>query len=166
MLSLEAMTESKLKVLKREVEAAIHAKITARRKEIESELSRLSLLDGSAARAKVVGAAARGMGAAKYRNSASASKAAGKKLQESLIAASPKAATSAKQPKKARKTKKTRIAGNITPILLTLARTDHTEPLCTEPLEGQLPEPLSGTSVYPTNLPGDLCGGPVAAVAP
>jgi hypothetical protein len=69
MLSLKTMTESKLKVLKREVEAALQAKVAARRQEIESELSRLSLLDGSA-RAKVV-RAARGMDAAKYRNSAS-----------------------------------------------------------------------------------------------
>jgi hypothetical protein len=37
MLSLQTMTETKLKVLKREIEAAIHAKITARRQEIESE---------------------------------------------------------------------------------------------------------------------------------
>src|SRR5271167_2231122 len=66
----------KLKVLKREVEAAIHAKVTARRREIESELSKLSLLD-SGERANVVKAAARGMGAAKYRNSAPARKAAG-----------------------------------------------------------------------------------------
>jgi hypothetical protein len=68
MLSLKTMTGSKLKVLKREVEAAIRAKVSARRQEIVSELSKLSLLD-SGRRAKVVKAAARGMGAAKYRNS-------------------------------------------------------------------------------------------------
>jgi hypothetical protein len=45
-------------VLKREVEAAIHAKVTARRQEIESALSKLSLLDGGG-RGKVVRAAAR-----------------------------------------------------------------------------------------------------------
>ena len=78
-MSLKTMTESRLKVLKREVEAAIHAKVTARRQEIESELSKLSLLD-SGERAKVVRAAARGRGAAKYRNSAPARKAAGRKL--------------------------------------------------------------------------------------
>jgi len=43
------------------------------------------------------------MGAAKYRNSAPARKAAGSKLDESLIADSPK--VSLKQPKKTRKTK-------------------------------------------------------------
>ena len=74
MLSLKTMTESKLKVLKREVEVALQAKVVARRLEIESELSRLSLLGGGG-RPKVVKAAAKGMGAAKYRKPASASKA-------------------------------------------------------------------------------------------
>jgi hypothetical protein len=135
MLSLKTMTESKLKVLKREVEAAIHAKIRARRQEIESELSRLSLLDGSA-RAKVIRAAASGMGAAKYQNSAAASKAAGRKLEKSHIADSPKVATSAQQPKKARKTKKVRNAGDIAlAVLLTSAKIEHTEPLRVEPLD-------------------------------
>ena len=110
MLSLKTMTESKLKVLKREVEAALQAKVAARRQEIESELSRLSLLDGSA-RAKVVRAAARGMDAAKYQNSASTRKAVGRKLDKPLIVGSSKASTSAKQPKKARKTNKMRNAG-------------------------------------------------------
>ena len=80
MLSLKTMTESKLKVLKREVEAALQAKVAARRQEIESELSRLPLLDGGG-RPKVVRAAAKGMAAAKYRKPASASKAAGRKLE-------------------------------------------------------------------------------------
>src|SRR5215475_5536624 len=100
MLSLKTMTESKLEVLKRQVEAAIHAKVAQRRREIESELLRLSLLDGSP-RAKVVRAAARGMDAAKYQNSASPRKAAGRELDRPLIVGSPKASTSAKQPKKA-----------------------------------------------------------------
>jgi hypothetical protein len=59
-MSLKTMTVSKLKDLKRQVEAAIHAKVTERRHEIESELSKLSLLDGGG-RGKVVRAAARGM---------------------------------------------------------------------------------------------------------
>jgi hypothetical protein len=156
MLSLKTMTESRLKVLKREVEAAIHAKITARRQEIESELSRLSLLDGSA-RPKVVRAAAKGMGAAKYRKPASTSKAAGRKLDELLVAASPKASTSAKQPRKTRKTKKMRNIENITPVLLTSAKTEVAEPLCLEPLDSPLPvEPLSDTVVHANNNPGDL----------
>jgi hypothetical protein len=101
MLSLKTMTESKLKVLKREVEAAIHAKITARRQEIEAELLRLSLLDGRA-RAKVVRAAAGGMAAAKYRKPGSASKAAGRKRDESPIVDSPKVAASANPEKQRR----------------------------------------------------------------
>jgi hypothetical protein len=64
MLSLKTMTESKLKVLKRQVEAAIHAKVTERRREIESELSKLSLLRGGERR-KVVRAVARGTVAVK-----------------------------------------------------------------------------------------------------
>jgi hypothetical protein len=155
MVSLKAMTESKLKVLKREVEAAIYAKVTARRQEIELKLSRLSLLDGGG-RGPVVRAAAKGMGAAKYRNSASARKAAGSKLDNSLIADSPK--VSPNQPKKTRKTKKMRDAGSITQAVhLTSARTDRTEPPCIEPFNDLLPiEPLSATSLHPNNIPGDL----------
>jgi hypothetical protein len=143
-------------VLKREVEAAIHAKVTARRQEIESELSKLSLLDGG--RGKVVRAAASGMGAAKYRNSAPARKAAGSKLDETLIADGPKVSTSQKQPKKTRKTKKMRDAGSVTrTVLLTSARTDPTEPPCIEPFSDPPPiEPLSATSLYPNNISGDL----------
>jgi len=111
MLSLKTMTESKLKVLKREVEAALQAKVAARRREIESELSRLSLL-GGVGRRKVVRAAARGMDSAKYQNSASPCKAAGRKLYKPLIVGSSEASTSAKQPKKARKTNKMR---NVSP---------------------------------------------------
>jgi hypothetical protein len=164
MLSLKTMTESKLKVLKREVEAAINAKISARRQEIESELSRLSLLDGSA-RVKVVRAAARGMDAAKYRNSGSVRKLSGRKLDESLIADRSEISAAAKQPKKGRKTKKVRNAGDIAPVL-TSVKTDHTEPLCIEPLDGPLPvELLSGTSVY-HSIAGDVGGDTIAALAP
>jgi hypothetical protein len=157
MLPLKTMTGSELKVLKHEVEATIRAKVSARRQEIVSELSKLSLLD-SGGRAKVVKAAARGMGAAKYRNSAPARKAAGRKLEEPLIADSPKISTSPRQPKRTRKTKKMRDAGNITQVaLLTSARTDHTEPPRIEPLNDPLPiEPLSGISLYPDTIPGDL----------
>jgi hypothetical protein len=151
------MTESKLKVLKREIEAAIHAKVTARRQEIESELSRLSFLDGSA-RVKVVSAAARRMDAARYRNSGSARKGAGRKLDESLIVESPKVSTFAKQPKKARIKKKVRNATDIAPaVLLASAKIEHTEPLRIEPPSDPVPiEALSGTSLYPNNTPGDL----------
>ena len=157
MLSLKTMTKSKLKVLKREVEAALQAKVAARRQEIASELSRLSLLDGSA-RAKVVRAAARGMDAAKYRNSASPRKAAGRKLNESLITDSPKVSTSAKQPKKVRKINKARNDGEIAQaVVLTSIKTEVAEPLCPEPLDTPLPvDSLSDTLVHPNNNPGDL----------
>jgi hypothetical protein len=156
MLSLKIMTESKLKVLKREVEAAIDAKISARRQEIESELSRLDLLDGGT-RVKLVKAAARGTDAARYWNSASASKAVNRKPDESLIVDSAKVSTSAKQPKRTRKTKKARNAGDIAPaVLLTSTKTDHTEPVCIEPLSSVPIKALSGTSLYPNNIPGDL----------
>jgi hypothetical protein len=165
MLSLKTMTESKLIVLKREIEATIHAKVTARRREIESELSRLSLLDGSA-RAKVVKAAARGMDAAKYRSSAPTRKAAGRRVDESLIA--PIVSISGKQPKKSRKTKKVPNTGDVVqPALLTSAQTDHTEPGCIEPPSDPIPiQALSGASLYPNNTPGDLGGDPIAAVTP
>jgi hypothetical protein len=63
-MSLKTMTVSKLKDLKRQVEAAIHAKVTERRQEIESELSKLSRLDGGRG-AKAVRAGTRGMVALK-----------------------------------------------------------------------------------------------------
>jgi len=104
-MSLKAMSVSKLQDLKREVEAAIHAKAAERRHEIESELLELFRLDGG--RAKVVRAGARGMVAVKV----------GKK---------PKASTP-KQPKKPRKASKTRKTAHS--VISTLAGTDHIEPL-------------------------------------
>jgi len=167
MLSLKTMTESKLKVLKREVEAAIHAKVIARRQEIESALSKLSLLDGGG-RAKVVRAAAQRMGAVKYRNSAPARKAAGRKLDESLIADGAKLSTSSKQPKKTRKPRTAPDAANITQAVpLISAKIDHAEPLGIEPLTEPLPiDALSATSFHPNNIPGDFGSDPIAVVAP
>src|SRR5580692_6433542 len=126
-MSLKALNVSQLKTLKREIESAIHAKVSERRHEIESALSELSLLDGSG-RGKVVRAAASGMDAAKYRSSGSARKPAGRKLDESLIADRSKISAAAKQPKKARKTRTVRNAGDIAPaVLLTAAKIEHTE---------------------------------------
>jgi hypothetical protein len=111
-MSLKTMTVSKLKDLKRQVEAAIRAKVTERRHEIESELSKLSLLDGGG-RATVVRAAARGMVAVKV----------GKK---------PKAST-LNQPRKTRKARNTRKAANSAETgLSTLAVAEHIEPLPVE----------------------------------
>jgi hypothetical protein len=112
-MSLNAMTVSKLKDLKRQVEAAIHAKVAERRHEIETELLRLSRFDGRRG-AKVVGAGAKEMVAVKV----------GKKLDEPLMANSPKASTP-KQPKK-----KTRRAANNAPAGVSiLASADRVEPL-------------------------------------
>jgi hypothetical protein len=126
-MSLKAMSVSKLQDLKREVEAAIHAKAAERRHEIESELLELSRLDGG--RAKVVRAGARGMVSVKV----------GKK---------PKASTP-KQPKKARKASKTRRAAHsMNADLSTLASADHIEPL---PIETP-----SVASIDATLIPADL----------
>jgi hypothetical protein len=156
MLSLKTMTESKLKALKLEIEAAIHAKLTARRQEIESELSRLSMLDGGTP-VKAVKAATRRTDAARYRNSESSRKGVGRKLGESLIADSPEVSTSSKQSTKSRKTTKTQNAGDIAQaVLLTSAKIGHTEPVCIELLSNVPIKALSGTSLYPNNIPGDL----------
>jgi hypothetical protein len=124
-MSLKTMTVSKLKDLKRQVEAAIHAKVTERRHEIESELSKLSLLDGGG-RGRVVRAAARGMVAVKV----------GKK---------PKAST-LNQPRKARNTRKA--ATSAETGFSTLAVADHMEPL---PIETR-PVALIDANVVPADL--------------
>jgi hypothetical protein len=117
-MSLSAMTVSKLKDLKRQVEAAIHAKVAERRHEIETELLRLSRFDGRRG-AQVVRAGAKGMVAVKV----------GMKLDEPLVANSPKASTP-KLPKKTKKARKTRRAANNAPASVSiLASADHIEPL-------------------------------------
>jgi hypothetical protein len=127
-MSLKTMTVSKLKDLKRQVEAAIHAKVTERRHEIESELSKLSLLDGGG-RGKVVRAAARGMVAVKV----------GKK---------PKAST-LNQPRNTGKARNTRKAANSAETAFsTLAIADHSERL---PIETR-PVALIDANVVPADL--------------
>jgi hypothetical protein len=132
MLSLKTMTESKLKVLKRQVEAAIHAKVTERRREIESELSKLSLLDGGE-RGKVVRAAAREIVAVK-------------------LDKKPKMSTP-NQPRKSRKVRNTRKAANgcFSPVVIA----DHIEPLRIETSAVALieaPVPLIEANVVPADL--------------
>jgi hypothetical protein len=135
MLSLKTMTVSKLKELKRQVEAAIHAKVTERRHEIESELSKLSRLDGDR-RAKAVRARARVMIKAS------------KRLDESLITDSPIAPTP-KRPKTGKAGKKTRKAESIGEArLLTPSGAEHVEAL---PIE-----PLSAASISANDVPVDL----------
>jgi hypothetical protein len=124
-MSLKALNVSQLKTLKREIESAIHAKVSERRREIESALSELSLLDGSG-RGKVVRAAARGMVAVKV----------GKK---------PKAST-LNQPRKARNTRKA--ATSAETDFSTPAIADHIEPL---PIETR-PIALIDANVVPADL--------------
>jgi hypothetical protein len=113
-MSLKSMTVSKLNDLKRQVESAIHAKVAERRREIESELSRLAEFSGGT-RAKVVRAAASLMVVRKV----------GKKLGKSLIANGPKAP----KPKQRTKTRKTRKAANNAPGHSNLASAEHIEAL-------------------------------------
>jgi hypothetical protein len=135
-MSLSAMTVSKLKDLKRQVEAAIHAKVAERRGEIETELLRLSRFDGRGG-AKAVRAGAKGMVAVKV----------GAKLDEPLVA-SPKASTP-KKPKKTKNARKTRrTASNAPATVSILASADHIQPL---PIE--IP-PVASTD--PNMIPADL----------
>ena len=145
-MSLKTMTVLKLKALKHQVEAAIHAKVTERRHEIESELSKLSRFDDGRG-AKVVRAGARGMVAVKYGNPRPSLKGS-KELVEALMADGPKASTP-KQPKKAKKANRTRKAANVVEAnLSSIATADHIEPL---PIK---PPPV--TSIDADVVPADL----------
>jgi hypothetical protein len=126
-VSLKTMTESKLKVLKRQVEAAIHAKVTERRREIESELSKLSLMDGGG-RGKVVRAAVRGTVAVK-------------------VGKNPKAST-LNQPRKVRKAKNTRKAADS-------AETDFSTPVIAGHI-ASLPETRPDALIDADAFPADL----------
>jgi hypothetical protein len=127
-MSLKTMTVSKLKDLKRQVEAAIHAKVTERRHEIESELCKLSLLDGGG-RGEVVSATVKEMVAIKV----------GKK---------PKASTQ-EQSRKTGKARNTRKAANSAETgFSTLVVADHIEPL---PIETR-PAALIDAMVVPADL--------------
>ena len=144
MLSLKTMTVSKLKDLKRQVEAAIHAKVTERRQEIESELSKLSRLDGGRG-AKAVRAGTRGMVALKV----------GKKLNEPLTMNSPKPST----PKQRTKTRKTRKARNSAETgLSTLATAKYSEslPIVSLPVEPVPIEPPPVASIHPNVMPTEV----------
>jgi hypothetical protein len=134
MLSLRTMSESKLKVLKRQVEAAIQEKVTERRREIESELSKLSLLDGGE-RGKVLRGAVRGSVAVKV----------GKK---------PKAST-LNQPRNVRKARNTRKTADSAETVSPLAIADYVDPPPTEPRRVALIEasvPLIEANAVSANL--------------
>jgi DNA-binding protein H-NS len=117
------MSIEKLRDLKDKVEAAIHTHTIERRRELESELSKLMRFEGGRGSGKVGRGSARGSVAPKYRNPenpaetwagrglkprwlAAAIK-GGKKLEDFLIAGAGKA-SGAKQPKKTRKVRKSK----------------------------------------------------------
>jgi len=112
------MSIEKLRDLKNKVEAAIHANVVGRRRELETELSELSRFEGGRAGGKAGRGGPRGSVAAKYRNPEdpaetwagrglnprwlTAAIKSGKKLDDFLIAGASKT-SAAKQPKKTRK---------------------------------------------------------------
>jgi DNA-binding protein H-NS len=116
------MSIDKLRDLKNQVEAAIRTKISERRHELESELSKLSGFGGRGKATKFAGGGTRGPVAPKYRNPENptetwagrglkprwlaAAVKGGKKLDEFLIPGATKGSV-AKQPKKTRKMRKT-----------------------------------------------------------
>ena len=120
-MALKTMTIAKLRDLKSQVEAAISAKVSERRQELESELSKLDGHSGGARRGRPVGRGGpRGAVAPKYRNPENPAETwagrglrprwltaairSGKKVEDFAIAGAAKAA--AKQPKKTRKARK------------------------------------------------------------
>jgi hypothetical protein len=139
-MSLKTMTVSKLKGLRREVEAAIRAKITERRHEIETELSKLSQSEAIKP-AKVVRARARGMVAVKV----------GNKLDESLGADSPKALT----PKQSKRQKRTRKVSKLRKAAKS-ADTGLSSPATANNIEALSIEPPSAVSINANVVPVDL----------
>jgi DNA-binding protein H-NS len=118
-MALKSMSVEKLQALKNQVEAAIHTKVNERRRELESELSKMAGYDGRGI-GKTGRGGARGLVAPKYRNPDNPSETwagrglaprwlaaaikAGKRKEDFLIANA--SAASGKQPKKNRKIKK------------------------------------------------------------
>jgi DNA-binding protein H-NS len=122
-MALKTMTIPKLQHLKSQVDAAISAKVTERRRELESELSKLSGFGGHGKAVKFAKGGRLGPVAPKYRNPENPAETwagrglkprwltaaikGGKKLDDFLIAGKPKA-SAAKQAKKTRKMRKAR----------------------------------------------------------
>ena len=67
-MALKTMSAAKLQALKSQVDAAITAKVTERRREIESELSKLGGISGGGKRGRPPGRGRMGAVAPKYRN--------------------------------------------------------------------------------------------------
>ena len=67
-MALKTMSVAKLQALKSQVEAAISAKVTERRRELELELSKLGGISGGGKRGRPAGRGRMGSVAPKYRN--------------------------------------------------------------------------------------------------
>ena len=121
-MALKTMPIAKLQALKSQVEAAISAKVTERRRELESELSKLGGISGGGKRGRPAGHGRMGAVAPKYRNPenpaetwagrglkprwlAAAIK-GGKKQDDFLIPGAVARASAAKPTKKTRKMRK------------------------------------------------------------
>ena len=138
-MSLKTMTVSKLKDLKRQVEAAIHAKVAERRHEIETELSKLSQFE--AVEPAIVRTRARGMFAAKV----------AKKLDKGLGADGAKVSRpkQRKQLKRSRNASKLRKAANGADTVLSF-------PAPVDKIEALPVESLSATSIDANVVPVDV----------
>jgi DNA-binding protein H-NS len=117
-VALKTMSIEKLRDLHGKVEAAIHSKVTERRHELETELSKLVRFEGGRGGGKVGRGGARGSVAPKYRNPENPTETwagrglkprwladaikGGKKQDDFLIGGATKS-TATKQPKKTRK---------------------------------------------------------------
>jgi DNA-binding protein H-NS len=115
-MALKAMPIAKLQDLKSQIEAAINAKVSERRRELETKLAKLAQFGGRGGKATRSGrGATRGVVAPKYRNpekpaetwagrgGLAAAIKSGKKLEDFAIAGA--AAKAAKPGKKARRAK-------------------------------------------------------------
>jgi DNA-binding protein H-NS len=119
-MALETMPIAKLQHLKSQVEAAISAKVTERRRELETELSKLAGFGGRGKAMKLARGGRMGKVAPKYRNPENPTETwAGRGLKPRWLAAAIKGgkkledfaiegteASAAKQPKKTRKMRK------------------------------------------------------------
>jgi DNA-binding protein H-NS len=116
-VALKSMSIEKLRDLKEKIEATIHTKVTERRHELESEMSKLTRFEGGRGGGKLGRGGARGSVAPKYRNPENptetwagrglkprwlADAIKGGKKQDDFLIAKAKASPS-KQPKKTRK---------------------------------------------------------------
>jgi DNA-binding protein H-NS len=121
-MALKTMPIAKLQQLKSQVEAAITAKVTERRRELESELSKLDGIGGGGKRGRPAGRGPMGPVAPKYRNPENRAETwagrglqprwltaaikGGKELDDFLIPGAFASASAAKKPRKMSKPRK------------------------------------------------------------